>query len=328
MTHPPEQATAAAPAHRVAALVNPPVSPFELACAGEVFGLSRPGLPARYEFVVCTPEPGPVPTLLGYDLVVPEGLAALGSADTIVIPGWQAPEVPPRVLDALKQAHGRGVRILAICYAAFVLAEAGLLAGRRATTHWLRAAELAARYPDIEVVPDILYVDHGDVATTAGSAAGADLCLHVVRKDHGAAHAAEIARYMVMPPRREGGQAQYARVPPVPAVEQNLSTLLEWALGRLDKPMSVAELARRAKVSERSLTRHFQEQLGTSPGQWLLHQRVDAARQLLELTDLPVETVAARVGFSSALNLRRRFQARVGTTPAAYRRVFARLPPP
>ncbi|MEU1396040.1 DJ-1/PfpI family protein [Micromonospora zamorensis] len=201
-----ERVAVATPPHRVVALVNAPVSPFELACAGEVFGLSRPGLPARYEFLVCTPVPGQVRTLLGYDLLVSQGLAALEGAETVIITGWQSPDVPPQVLTAVKQAHARGTRILAICAAAFVLAEAGLLSGRRATAHWRRAAELARRYPDIEVVPDILYVDHGDVATTAGTVAGADFHLHVVRKDHGAAYAAEVARHMVMPPRREGAR--------------------------------------------------------------------------------------------------------------------------
>lgn len=309
--------------HRVVALVHPPQAPFELGSVTEAFGLDRPGLLSRYDLRICALRPGPVRTTAGFDLLVTEGPEALHDADTVVIPGWQAPDVPPAVLVALRAAHERGTRILALSCAAFVLAETGLLAGRQATTHWRLAAELAARFPDLEVVPDVLYIDHGDVATSAGTAAGIDLCLHIIRADYGAAYAAEVARHMVMPPRREGGQAQYARPAPRRPASTGLAPVLDWASQHLDQPLTVAELARRAGMSERTFTRRFRADLGVSPGQWLLGQRLDAARELLESSELPVDAVAARVGMSSALNLRRHFRLRLGTTPAAYRRTFS-----
>ncbi|MDA0645587.1 helix-turn-helix domain-containing protein [Nonomuraea ferruginea] len=310
--------------HRVAALVLPPQSTFELACAAEVFGMSRPGLPARYAFAVCGERPGAVPTLAGYDMVVRLGLAALETADTVVVPGWQDRErpAPPAVIDALRRAHRRGARIVAICSGAFLLAQAGLLDHRRATTHWRMAADLAARFPDVQVEPDTLYIDLGDVATSAGTAAGIDLCLHLARADHGAAHAARIARHMVMPPHREGGQLQYAAQDRDGHPPESLALVLDWALERLHEPLGVGDLAAQAGISPRTLARRFAGQLGVTPGRWLLQQRVAAARSLLEETDLPVETIATRVGLSSAANLRRRFHTLVRTTPAAYRRSF------
>jgi AraC family transcriptional activator FtrA len=308
--------------HRVVALVLPPQSTFELACAAEVFGVSRPGLPTRYDFAVCTERPGAVPTLAGYDMAVRDGLAALETADTVVIPGWQRPDEPaaPAVIDAVRRAHRRGARIVALCSGAFLLARTGLLDGRRATTHWRMAAELAARSPQVLVEADTLYIDLGDVATSAGTAAGIDLCLHLVRADHGAAYAAHVARHMVMPPHREGGQLQYA-VASGPAPD-SLAPVLDWAAERLHEPLTVDDLAAQAGVSSRTLARRFADRLGVSPGRWLLGQRVSAARALLEETDLPVETIAVRVGLSSATNLRRRFHSIVRTTPAAYRRSF------
>lgn len=302
----------------------PPQSTFELACAAEVFGMSRPGLPSRYEFGVCAERPGAVPTLAGYDLVAAEGLSAMAKADTVVIPGWQRHDrpVPPAVLDAVRLAHRRGARIVAICSGAFLLAEAGLLDHRKATTHWRMAAELAARFPEVQVEPDLLYVDLGDIATSAGTAAGIDLCLHLVRGDHGAAYAAQVVRHMVMPPHREGGQLQYAAPARADHPPQSLAVVLDWALERLHEPLGLDDLAARAGISPRTLARRFAGQLGVTPGRWLLGQRVLAARALLEETDLPVETIAARVGLSSAANLRRRFHALVHTTPAAYRRSF------
>lgn len=311
--------------HRVVALLQPPQPTFPLACAAEVFGEHGPAIPARYTFEVCTEHPGPVRTQAGYDLLVTAGLDALERADTVVVPGrQQAPgtEVPPAVVAAVRRAHRRGARIVGICSGAFVLAAAGLLDGRRAATHWVRAAELAARFPQVRVDPAVLYVDHGDVSTSAGSAAGVDLCLHLVRADQGAAYAMRIARQMVMPPHREGCQLQYAELPTSGPVTDSLAPLLEWLAGRLDQPVSVAEMAARSQVSARTLTRRFTEQLGISPGRWLLDRRIAATRALLEETDLPVETIAHRVGLSSAVNLRRRFHEALRTTPAAYRRDF------
>ena len=310
--------------HRVVALLNPPQSPFELACAAEVFGTVRPDVPTHYDFRICAERPGPLRTTVGYTMLVDAGLSTLREADTVVIPGWQpaSAPAPPAVIAALRAAHRRGARIAAICTGAFVLAQAGLLDGRRATTHWRHSATLAAAFPEVRVDPDVLYVDHGDVATSAGTGAGIDLCLHLVRADHGAAHAAQIARFMVLPPHREGSQLQYV-TPAAPArADESLAPLLEWATTQLDTPLTVGRLAERAGLSSRTLARRFTEQLGTSPGQWLLTQRLDATRVLLEQTDLPVEAIATRVGLTSAVNLRRRFRAHVGTTPGAYRRTF------
>ncbi|MFG2529885.1 GlxA family transcriptional regulator [Streptomyces sp. NPDC048516] len=330
MSSSPRRAPQPDPLHRVVALVRPPQSVFELGCAAEVFGTRRPGVPARYDFAVCTPQPGPLPTTAGYDMVVTCGLSALETADTVVIPGWMPAGEPlaPAVRTALRRAHARGARLVSICSGAFALAQTGLLDGRRATTHWNLAASLTERFPRVEVDPSVLYIDHGDLATSAGAAAGVDLCLHLVRRDHGAAHAARIARHMVMPPHREGGQAQYAAPPPgehaapAPGTGDSLAPLLEWVAGRLAEPVSVEEMAGQLRISSRTLARRFAGQLGTSPGQWLLDRRIGAARALLEESDLPVEAVALRVGLSSATNFRRRFQRALHTTPAAYRRAF------
>ncbi|UYM06663.1 GlxA family transcriptional regulator [Solicola gregarius] len=311
--------------HRVVALLNPPQSPFELACATEVFGTVPQGEPARYGFRICTEYPGPLQTTAGYAMVVDAGLEALEQADTVVVPGWQPPggPVPPAVTAALRGAHQRGARIVAICTGAFVLAQAGLLDGRRASTHWRDTARLAAAFPEVQIDQDVLFVDHGDVATSAGTGAGIDLCLHLVRSDHGAAYAAQVARNMVLPPHREGSQLQYAAQPTPAKADESLAPVLEWATSRLDTRLPLERLAERAGLSSRTLARRFSEQLGTSPGQWLLGQRIDAARVLLEQTDLPVEAVATRVGLTSAVNLRRRFRASLGTTPGAYRRAFS-----
>ncbi|MGW5641433.1 helix-turn-helix domain-containing protein [Saccharopolyspora sp. NPDC003752] len=314
--------------HRVVALLNPPQSPFELACAAEVFGTVRQDMPAHYDFRICAEHPGPLRTTIGYAMLVDAGLETLQEADTVVIPGWQPPgtPAPPAITEALRAAHQRGARIAAICTGAFVLAQAGLLDGRRATTHWRQTAQLAATFPEVQVDPDVLYVDHGDVATSAGTGAGIDLCLHLVRSDHGAAYATQIARNMVLPPHREGSQLQYAAQPAPARADESLAPLLEWATSQLHT-LTVCRLAEHAGLSSRTLARRFTEQLGTSPGQWLLGQRLDAARVLLEQTNLPVEAIATRVGLASAVNLRRRFRAHFGTTPGAYRRTFGETRP-
>ncbi|WP_031469413.1 GlxA family transcriptional regulator [Sciscionella sediminilitoris] len=307
--------------HRVVALVRPVQSTFELGCAAEVFGTRRAGVPQHYEFAVCTESPGPVPTSAGYEISVTRGLSAFRSADTVLIPGWMPVETPisARVRRALLRAHERGVRLVTICSGVFALAQTGLLDGRSATMHWAHAERLRRDFPEVRVEPDALYVDHGDVATSAGAGAGLDLCLHLVREDHGAAHAALLARHMVLPPRRDGGQVQYA--PPTPPGDA-LDGLLEWAETRLSTALSVEDFAAWLGVSSRTLARRFAEQLGTSPGAWLLSRRIAEARNLLENTDLSVEAIARRVGLTSAVNLRRRFRDQTGTTPGAYRRVF------
>ncbi|WP_367048435.1 helix-turn-helix domain-containing protein [Streptomyces sp. Je 1-332] len=310
--------------HRVVALLNPPQSPFELSCVTEVFGTAPQEGPPRYSFGICAEHPGPLPTTAGYAMVVDAALEALEQADTVVVPGWQpaGAAASPAVTAALRAAHRRGARIVAICTGAFVLAQAGLLDGRRATTHWRDTARLAAAFPRVRVDQDVLFVDHGDVATSAGTGAGIDLCLHLVRSDHGSAYATQIARNMVLPPHREGSQLQYAAQPTPARADESLAPLLEWAASRLDTRLTLDRLAEQAGLSSRTLARRFTEQLGTSPGQWLLGQRLDGARVLLEQTDLPVEAIANRVGLTSAVNLRRRFRAHLGTTPGAYRRTF------
>lgn len=304
--------------HRVVALVRPVQSTFELGCAVEVFGTKRPEVPQHYEFEACTETPGPVPATGGYAMSVSRGLLALEDADTVIIPGWLPVEEPlsDPVRRALLRAHARGARLVTICSGVFALARTGLLDGRSATTHWARAEQLRLEFPQVRVEPDKLYVDHGDVATSAGAGAGFDLCLHLVRHDHGAAYCALLTRHMVLPPHREGGQA------PPPPPGDALDGLLTWADERLGTPLSVDDLAAYLGVSPRTLARRFAGQLGTSPGAWMLSRRVAAARTLLEDTDLPVEAIAARVGLSSAVNLRRRFRALTGTTPGAYRRAF------
>ncbi|MER7717674.1 helix-turn-helix domain-containing protein [Streptomyces flaveolus] len=311
--------------HRVVALLNPPQSPFELSCATEVFGTTPQDEPPRYSFRICAERPGPLQTTAGYQILVDAGLEALKQADTVIVPGWQPPRAPasPAVTAGLRTAHRRGARIVAICTGAFALAQAGLLDGRRATTHWRQSARLAAAFPEVRIDQDVLFVDHGDVATSAGTGAGIDLCLHLVRSDHGAAYAAQIARNMVLPPHREGSQLQYAEQPAPAKADESLASLLEWATSRLDTRLTLDRLAEHAGLSSRTLARRFIEQLGTSPGHWLLRQRIDAARVLLEQTDLPVEAIATRVGLTSAVNLRRRFRAHLGTTPGAYRRTFS-----
>jgi AraC family transcriptional activator FtrA len=302
--------------HRVVALVNAPQASFELGCAAAVFRGDR------YRFSVCAEQPGPIRTTEGFDMIVTSGLRALDRAGTIVVPGWLPIDREPSdaVIRALRRAHRRGARLVSICSGAFALAATGLLDDRRATTHWRYSDELQRRFPAVHVDPDVLYIDHGDIATSAGSGTGIDLCLQLVRNDHGAAYAAQVARRMVMPPHREGGQVQY-RTETTPTAD-SLGALLDWATEHLADPITVDDLAARINVSPRTLARRFAEQLGVPPGQWLLAQRIAECRALLEETDLPVETIAGRVGLSSATNLRRRFDAALRTTPSAYRRAF------
>ncbi len=306
---------------------------FELAVAVEVFGLDRRELSDPwYRFrVVATGPDRPEVQGGGFALLTRHRLDALADVDTLVVPAWDTTATTePEVLDAVRAVHDRGGRVVALCSGAFLLAEAGLLDGRRATTHWMYADALARRFPAVEVDPDVLYVDGGDgVFTSAGTAAGIDLCLHLVRADLGAEVANAVARRMVVPPHRTGGQAQYVAAPVAPARDGGdggdpLPGTLDWALEHLDEPLTVEILARRALQSPRTFARRFRERTGTTPLQWLLRQRILAAQQLLEAGGLPVELVAQRCGFGSAAALRSHFRRHVGTTPLAYRAAFRR----
>ncbi|MDL4816105.1 GlxA family transcriptional regulator [Actinomadura opuntiae] len=307
--------------HTVAVVVAPPVMAFDVTIPEMVLGAAVVDGGPGYELLVCAAEPGrALETVGGLDVVAPHGLDAVDRAGTVLVVGSGGREGnDPRTLDALRGAAAAGKRIAAICTGAFVLAETGLLDGRRATTHWGLTAELARRFPAIDVVPDVLYVDDGPVLTSAGAAAGIELCLHLVRADHGAAVAAEAARQTVAAPPRPAGQAQILDDPLPAEPDQSLAATRAWALRRLDTPLTLAALARHARVSTRTLTRRFHAETGCSPLQWLLQQRIGRARELLETTTLSMDQVAARSGLGSADSLREHMVRRVGLTPSAYR---------
>jgi AraC family transcriptional activator FtrA len=305
--------------HRVVALIAGEVVAFDLSIPAQIFGPE----PELYDFAVCAPTRS-VPTETGFSVLVEHGLDALGSADTVVVPGigdngWP---VDAAVLDAVRAAAARGARIASICTGAFLLAAAGLLAGRRAATHWAYARQLARMFPAVEVDARVLYVDDGDVLTSAGVAAGIDLCLHMVRLDYGAEAANAVARRLVVAAHREGGQAQFVERPLSEAQGDGLATTRAWMLERLGEPLTVADMARHAGYSARSFARRFAAETGTSPLRWLIGQRVEHARRLLEGTDLPVEHVAERAGFGTATALRQHFARALATSPTAYRRAF------
>jgi len=303
--------------HRVAILALPTVVALDLAIPAQVFG-HYPELP--YRTTLCARRPGPVRTGSGFDVVAQDGLEALAGADTVVVPGFQPHDrpLPADVLEALRSARGRRV---SICTGAFALAAAGVLDGRRATTHWRHTDELATRHPQVTVEPGVLYVDEGDVLTSAGVASGLDLCLHILRRDLGAATARAVARRIVVAPHRDGGQAQFVDAP-LPEHEGSLAATRAWALQRLREPLTMRALAGHAHVSERTLARRWAAETGLPVLQWLLAQRVDAARAALEAGAASIEEVARDTGFGSAANLRKHFRRHVATTPTAYRRSF------
>ncbi|MBO0925119.1 helix-turn-helix domain-containing protein [Cellulomonas sp. zg-ZUI199] len=310
----------------VAVLALPNAAAFELGTACEVFGIDRSdtGGP-RFDFRVCGPTPGvAMPTKGGFAIVVDHGVEAMRDADLVVVPAYGMPQgtVPAEVLQGMRDAHERGAWILSICSGAFALGEAGLLDGRRCTTHWMHAAALAQRFPSATVDPDVLYVEDGRVITGAGTAAGIDACLHLVRRELGAAAATSIARRMVVPPQRDGGQAQYVDTP-LPPQADTLAPLLAWMLEHLDDDLGVPVLAARALMSERTFARRFRSETGSTPAAWVARQRVARAQELLERTAAPVEEIARRCGFGTAALLRHHFARTLGTTPLAYRRRFS-----
>lgn len=309
----------------VAVLVWDQVAPFELGVLCEAWGVDRQehGVPA-VDFAVCGPRPQ-VTTSMGFSVTLQHDLSRADRADLVAVPAVDRhASVPPAVVETLQAAHARGARILSVCSGAFALGEAGLLDGREVTTHWMYTDELAARFPDCRVVPEVLFVDSGDVVTSAGSAAGLDACLYVWREDHGAAVASAVARRMVVPPQRDGGQAQFIRSA-VPACDgETLGPLLTWMVEHLEESMSVTSLASASAMSPRTFARRFRAETGTTPHAWLTRQRVIRAEELLETTDLPVERIADEVGFGGGPVLRHHFTRVRGLSPQQYRRRFSR----
>ena len=311
--------------HRVAVLALDGVIPFELSIPSRIFATATDGVGTPfYETVTCTVDGRPVRTQADYSITVSHDATVLAEADTVVLPSSPVGvngELPSEVADALATVRP-GTRLVSICMGAFALAATGALDDRPATTHWLHADHFQRTFPRVRVNPDVLFVDDGDVLTSAGAAAGVDLCLHMVRRDHGSAVANLVARRCVVPPWRDGGQAQYVERAVREPEEATTAAARAWALTRLDHPLSLDDLAARAGMSRRTFTRRFRDEVGRSPGQWLTHQRVELARDLLETTDLPAEAVAARAGFGTAAALRHHLRAALGTSPMTYRRTF------
>jgi transcriptional regulator GlxA family with amidase domain len=318
--------------HRVALLIRPGFIPFELGIPHRIFGIARDAdMRPLYEVMTCTPDgPGLVRSDSDVAVQVEHGPEVLESADTVVVPAshtsgpdGSGEELTPALVDALARIRP-GARLVSICTGAFVLASAGLLDGRPATTHWSETERFRTLYPRVRLDPDVLYTDDGDVLTSAGVASGIDLCLHVVRRDHGSAVAQDVARRTVVPPHRDGGQAQYVARSLPDAGGPGTAPTRAWAVSRLGEPLTLAAMARHASMSVRTFTRRFREETGESPAQWLGRQRVEHARTLLESTELPVEQIARECGFGTAQSLRAHVQAALGVTPTAYRRTFHR----
>lgn len=308
---------------KVVVLAIPGLSPFEFGVVCEVFGIDRTdmGGPA-FDFTVITADPGIIDTSAGYQMVVSAGLEAAADADLIAVPSHKRGYVDERFLQVIREAEARGAWVLSVCSAAFVLARAGILDGRRSTTHWMFTDALTARYPLTEVDPDVLFVEDRKVITSAGTAAGIDAALHLVRKEHGAAAANVIARRMVVPPQRDGGQSQYIDAPIAECKSDSFAIVTQWMLDNLAEDLTVDQLARKALMSSRTFARRFRAEMGTTPAAWLNRQRIIRAQQLLEQTDSGLETVAQETGFGTAAVMRHHFLKVLQTTPTAYRRAF------
>lgn len=309
---------------KIVLLAIPGVAPFEFGVVCEVFGIDRSehGGP-EFEFSIVAAEPGPVRTSLGYDMIIADGLDKAADADLIAVPAHLIDaDVHPEIVRVLHEAAERGAWILSICSGAFTLAKAGLLAGRAATTHWMHAERLAADFPDISVDPDVLFVEDGRIITSAGTASGIDACLHLIRIELGAAAANVVARRMVVPPQRAGGQSQYIATPVKEHCTDSFAEVTAWMLEHLEEELTIDELAKRALMSPRTFARRFKADLGTTPGAWLNRQRLLRAQQLLEESSLGLDAVAAESGFGTAAVMRHHFAKTLDTTPAAYRRAF------
>ncbi|WP_240138322.1 GlxA family transcriptional regulator [Streptomyces sp. MUM 178J] len=310
-------------AQRVAVLALDGVYPFELGIPARILGAAD----GRYEVLTCTVDGRPVRTNADFTVTAEHGPEALATADTVIIPpvscDWGSTE--PELDDELAAALARirpGTRIVSICTAAFILAAAGFLDGRRATTHWQLADRFRARFPHVALDPDVLFVDDSPILTSAGAASGVDVCLHLVRTDYGSALASRVARSCVVPPFRDGGQAQYIEQPVPESGTSSTAATRAWALERLDRPLTLAELSDHARMSRRTFARRFHDEVGLSPGRWLIQQRVTRARHLLETSDLPVDRIAGQVGFATGASLRQHLHAAIGVSPQAYRRTF------
>jgi len=312
--------------HTIAIIAFEGVSPFHLSVPSIVFGddLLKLGAP-RYSVLLCAEVPGPVATMSGFDIDVRHDLSALASADTVIVPAWRdTSERPsPALVDALVAAHARGARLVGLCLGSFVLAEAGLLNGRRVSTHWAWAEEFEAAFPKVQLDRNALYIEDGNILTSAGTAAAIDCCLHLIRVDHGAEIASRIARRLVVAPHRRGGQAQYIEKPlPKSDNPDHLTATLEWALAHLDEAHSLETLAAHARMSIRSFTRHFRKKTGTTVTQWLLSHRLDRAQRLLETGHCSIDHVAAAAGFSSTVAFRQHFTQAFSIPPGAYRKQY------
>ncbi|MFI1357427.1 GlxA family transcriptional regulator [Streptomyces sp. NPDC020898] len=307
--------------HRVVVLAVDGVYPFELGIPSRVFGSAD----GRYEVLTCSVDGRPVRTNSDFSITVEHGPEVLRTADTVILPPFGAVVMTRDVLQTAVQALASvtpGTRLVSICTGALVLAEAGLLDGRRATTHWMGADPFRARFPQVALDPDVLFIDDGDVLTSAGAASGLDVCLHLIRKDHGSEVANQVARMCVVPPWRDGGQAQYIQHPVPEAPAGGTATARQWALENLHEPMTLTDLAEHSRMSLRTFARRFTEEVGMSPGRWLIQQRVERARHLLETTDQPVDDIAGQVGFAGGTSLREHLHAAIGVSPLAYRRTF------
>ncbi|MDX1266992.1 MAG: helix-turn-helix domain-containing protein [Oceanisphaera sp.] len=312
--------------HRIAVVVFDGISPFHLSVPCAVFGddLARLGVP-RYDLVVCAEQAGSSATLSGFSINVSHDLSALSTADTVIIPAWFDPDERPSkaLLDALRAAHARGARLVGLCLGAFVLAEAGLLYGRRASTHWVWADDFTQKYPDVSFDFDVLYVDDGDILTSAGTAAAIDCCIHLVRCDHGADVANRLARRLVTAPHRGGGQAQYIEQPLPRLVDcDRLARAMAWATDNLTQSVGLDSMAAQAVMSRRNFSRQFRKATGTTVSHWLLAQRLALAQRLLETSELNIDRVASDAGFASTVTFRQHFSAAFSISPAAYRKQF------
>ena len=312
-----------ADAHRVVTLAYDRLWPFEFGIAAEIFGWARPELDMEwYDFRVAGPA-GPLRSLGGISIATDAGYEILETADTVIIPGWRAEERPSDdLLESLRGARARGARIVSFCTGAYVLGHAGLLDGRRATTHWRYIPGFQEAFPTCEVVEDVLYVEDEGIVTSAGSSAAIDASLHLIRRDHGSVIANKVARSLVTPPHRDGGQSQYVEAPYQERAGKSVSAVLEWARERLDSPLTIGELAEQAGMSERTFLRRFREGTGLTPLKWLRRERILRAMSLLEKTRLDITDISLQTGFGSAETFRAAFREIAGTSPHAYRKRF------